>query len=146
MTTPTPPGYIPPPVYSPVPQRTQPLIYTAPKGIYQWTVNHVPYGARNVDVPKGMPRFLAERPVLFGAWAIAMATISYDEWHNYSRLPIPKRLWETTLVYGLLAVVSTVDFMVPLTNAFGIGYAIMLMYQYYNSEGQFTGSGSKGAS
>jgi len=72
--------------------------------------------------------------------------ISYDEWKNYNRLPIPARLWETSLVYGLLAIFSMADFLVPLANAFGLGYAIMLLYQYYNSEGQFTGSGSKGAS
>jgi len=136
----------PPDPYIPAPQNRQPLRYAAPSGLYQRAVNAVPYGARSVDIPRGMPRFLGERPVLMGSWVIAMAVISYDEWKNYSRLPIPARLWETSLVYGLLAIFSMADFLVPLANAFGLGYAIMLLYQYYNSEGQFTGSGSKGAS
>lgn len=67
-----------------------------------------------------------------------MAMVSWDEWDKYHILPRPARLWDTTKVYGILAVASIADSMVPLANAIAIGFVVVLGYQYYNKSGQFT--------
>lgn len=97
------------------------------------------YRPQRTSVPKGVPSFLGNRQVIFMAWAVAMAVICWDEWHNNNILPRPQRLWYGSLLYGLLALVSTVDPMVPLCNAIAIGYDITLLYQYYGKTGQFGG-------
>lgn len=91
----------------------------------------------NVGTPSGVPRFLGARPLLFFAWMCAMGMVSLDEWHTYHILPRPQRLWETSLFFGLLAVLSVFDSAVPLANAIALGYVIVLGYQYYTGTGQF---------
>ena len=101
------------------------------------TISYRPQG--RASVPHGVPRFLGHRRVLLAAWGTSMAVVCYDEWHNNGILPRPQRLWYTSLLYGLLMLVSAIDIMVPLANAIGIGFAITVIYQYYNKTGQFSG-------
>ena len=77
--------------------------------------------------------------VIFGCWAVAMALVSWDEWSNNGILPRPARLWSTTMVYGGLALISVVDGLVPIANAFAIGYTIVLMYEGFTGAGNFSG-------
>lgn len=63
-----------------------------------------------------------------------MITVSFDEWHNLGILPRPARLWDTSLFYGLLVLLGFVDAMVPIVNAFAIGYTLVLLYQYYQGD------------
>lgn len=85
-----------------------------------------------VKTPVGVPNFLGNRAIIINTWIIAMLIISYDEWHNLSIFPRPARLWKATEAYGLLYLFSLIDALVPLANAFAIGYTIVLLYQYYN--------------
>jgi hypothetical protein len=66
---------------------------------------------------------------------ISMCIVGYDEWTTYGLLPRPARLWDTTKVFGMLAILSIVDSAVPLVNALAIGYTVMLGYNYYSSKG-----------
>jgi hypothetical protein len=84
------------------------------------------------------------RSVVFNAWIVAMILIGFDEWHNLGILPRPARLWDTTIVYGLLTMLGFVDIMVPIANALAVGYTIALLYQYYN--GNLTPSSNTGTS
>lgn len=98
----------------------------------------------NRSVPKYMPRWLGNQRILGASWMVAMVIVGFDEWHNLGILPRPARLWDTSIVYGLLALAGIVDIMVPIVNAFAIGYTIMLLWQYYNGTGQFASTkGSK---
>lgn len=92
---------------------------------------------RQVPVPNGVPKFLGNANVLAGAWIGSMILIGFDEWHNNGILPRPARLWYTSLVFGILALVSMFPPIAPLCNALGIGYFIMLLWQYFNGQGQF---------
>jgi hypothetical protein len=94
---------------------------------------------QQVRVPKNVPQFLGNARIIGYAWLAAMIMIGFDEWHNNGILPRPKRLWGASLVYGVLALVGMVDAMVPIANAFAIGYLIMLIWQFYNGQGQFSG-------
>jgi hypothetical protein len=85
----------------------------------------------------GVPVFLSNREVIFMAWLIAMILIGFDEWHNHGILPRPQRLWYTSLTYGILALVSGIDAVVPIANAFALGFTLVLLYQYYQKTGQF---------
>lgn len=85
------------------------------------------------------------------SWVVAMVIIGFDEWHNLHILPRPKRLWNTSLFYGLLTLVSVADIVVPIANAFAVGYTLTLLYQYYNgaitpSTGEQKGKGTTSAS
>jgi hypothetical protein len=93
------------------------------------------------SVPRGIPRFLGNRQIMFGAWAVGMALISWDEWKANNILPRPLRLWETTMVYAILALASTADFMVPICNALAIGYTLVLLYEFFTGGGNFGGPG-----
>lgn len=97
-----------------------------------------PQGPIRVPVSPGVPRFLGARPILFYAWIFAMAMVAWDEWSRYKILPRPARLWDTTKLYGILAIVSVVDVAVPFTNAIAIGFVITLGYQYYSKTGSFS--------
>lgn len=99
--------------------------------------NRIPQQSVRAQIPSNLPAFLRANPVnnrsiVFNAWVIAMIIIGFDEWHNLGILPRPSRLWDATLVYGVLVMVGFVDAMVPLANALAIGYTIMLLWQYYN--------------
>jgi hypothetical protein len=92
---------------------------------------------QQVSMPKGVPAILGNRSVIFSSWAVSMVVVCFDEWHNYHILPRPARLWYTSLTFGLLVLASIPDALVPLANAFAIGFTIMLIWQYYNGSGQF---------
>jgi hypothetical protein len=100
------------------------------RGVYN-RVPAMPGRAANPSVPRGLG-FLNQRPVVFSMWMIAMITVGFDEWHNNNILPRPARLWDTSLLYGMLVLFGFVDPLVPLANAFAIGYTLVLLYQYYN--------------
>lgn len=97
-----------------------------------------------VSVPQGLPQWLGSQRILGASWMAAMIIIGFDEWHNLGILPRPIRLWDTSTVYGILALVGIVDALVPLVNALAIGYTIMLLWQYYNGSGQFASTAKKG--
>lgn len=130
----TPPLPTPPPdAPSTVPVRGyQPVQYAEPSNFYQRAFNKIPAQARYANPGYQTPRLLANRQVVLGSWVIAMIIIGFDEWHNLHILPRPKRLWDTSLFYGLLTLFSVADAVVPIANAFAIGYTLTLLYQYYN--------------
>lgn len=103
-----------------------------------WTRSTLGSPARNVKPPKPVPVFAGNREVIVYAWLIAMIVVGFDEWKNYGILPRPIRLWDTSIVYGLLVLVSVVDAMVPIANALAIGYTIVLIWQYFGGSGQFS--------
>lgn len=90
--------------------------------------------------PSGVPAFLGNREIIFGTWAVSMALVTVDDWKTNNILVRPSRLWGTTLVYAGLALVSTIDALVPIANALAIGYTIVLLYQFFSKQGQFSGS------
>lgn len=94
-------------------------------------------GATRAQVPQGVPAFLGNQRTVVYAWMAAMATITVDEWHRHHMLPRPSRLWWASLFYGMLAIMGMAEGLIPLVNAFAIGYLIRLLWQYYNGEGQF---------
>lgn len=146
MTTPPLP---PPPDTQPV-QTYQPMQYSEPSNFYQRAFNRIPAQARYANPGYNTPRLLQNRQVVLGSWAIAMIIIGFDEWHNLHILPRPKRLWDTSLFYGLLTLFSVADAVVPIANAFAIGYTLTLLWQYYNggitpSTGEDKGKGTTSA-
>lgn len=107
-------------------------------GFLHRTMQNLPNGSGPVvTVPHGIPRFLGARPMLFFAWGVAMIMVSLDEWHTHHILPRPARLWYTSLLFFLLAMVSIIDVAVPIVNLFALGMVITLGYQYYSGSGQF---------
>jgi hypothetical protein len=92
-----------------------------------------------VKVPRNVPPFLGNAKIIGYAWFGSMIMIGIDEWKNNGILPRPKRLWGASVVFGGLALVAAVDALVPIACAFAIGYFIMLVWQFYNGEGQFAG-------
>jgi hypothetical protein len=98
---------------------------------------------RPATLPHKMPQFLANRAVVFSMWIIAMITVGFDEWHNLGILPRPARLWDTSLVYGVLVLLGFVDVMVPISNALAIGFTFQLVFQYF--QGNITPQGAVGA-
>jgi hypothetical protein len=97
--------------------------------------------AQRSRVPSGVPSFLGGRMIIFGSWGAAMALVTWDEWAHNNILPRPLRLWETTMVYAGLALLSVVDAMVPLANALALGYTLVLVYQFFTGGGNFGGPG-----
>lgn len=95
------------------------------------------YQPRRVPVPNGVPRFLGDNHIVGYSWLASMILIGFDEWRNNGILPRPARLWYTSLIYGVLALAGMIPMLTPLVNAFAIGYTIMLLWQYFNGEGQF---------
>jgi hypothetical protein len=71
-----------------------------------------------------------------------MGLVTWDEWVTNAILPRPLRLWETTLVYAGLALLSAADPLVPVANALAIGYTIVLLYQFFTGGGNFGGPGA----
>lgn len=102
--------------------------------------------AQHVNVPRGVPQFMGNATVIIMAWGIAIAIIFWDEWKTHGVFARPSRLWWTTLVYGILAVVGMSGAVLPIANALAIGYTIVLAWQYFNGTGQFasTGGGTGG--
>jgi hypothetical protein len=154
MTTPInptavyPPGYYPPPGPPPpnTPGPAAPYSVVQPNFVNRaW--NRIPQQNPTANIPRGMPQFLRSGPinnrsVVFNAWMIAMIVVGFDEWHNLGILPRPARLWDTSLVYGLLVMLGFVDAMVPIANALAIGYTFQLIWQYF--QGNLTPSTGQG--
>jgi hypothetical protein len=119
-------------------QKQQQPQQTGPTGKQTAARQQVTRQVRNqANIPRGMPRFLGNRQVLVGSWFIAIALVSWDEWDRNGILPRPLRLWDVTMVYAGLAVVSVIDVLVPIANALAIGYTVVLLYQFFNGTGQF---------
>lgn len=91
-----------------------------------------------VEVPRPLPQFLGSQRIIVYAWGLSMAIIAVDEWKRHEMLPRPSRLWWATLFYGMLAIGGIIPSLVPLMNALAVGYTIMLLWQFYNKEGQFS--------
>jgi hypothetical protein len=92
---------------------------------------------RKVGTPKWAPSFLGHRTVLGTTWLISMVVVGVDDWHNNGVLPRPSRLWYTSLAFGLMALASIVEALVPIINLIAIGFTLMLIWQYFNKTGQF---------
>jgi hypothetical protein len=118
------------------------LHYTPPgqnvnaPGPFTRAYNRIPQQSPRVTMPDKVPKFLRSAPltnrsIVFNMWIIAMITVGFDEWHNLGILPRPARLWDTSLVYGVLVLAGIVDALVPLVNALAIGYTITLLVQYF---------------
>jgi hypothetical protein len=98
----------------------------------------MPGGGNTVQTPSFLPKFLGSRALILFAWAAAMALVSADEWKTYHILPRPARLWDTSLMFFLIAGASSFDALVPICTIFAIGMVISLAYNYYQGTGQFT--------
>jgi hypothetical protein len=112
-----------------------------------WNSTMMSVGSSNapVNIPKPLPKMLGSRPIIFYSWMVALILVGYDEWHTLGVIPRPSRFWYTSLLYGLLVIISIPDAMVPLANALAIGYTFYLIWQYFNGGGQFTNPPSKTA-
>lgn len=88
------------------------------------------------SVPRGVPGWLGDREVIFMTWGVSMILVSWDEWSVNDILPRPMRLWETTWVYAILAVLS-IGPLTPLMNALAIGFTIVLLWQFISKTGAF---------
>lgn len=106
---------------------------SAPRRIISWTPPE--HGQSNP--PRPVPQWLGNARIIGYAWVASMVIVGFDEWKNHGILPRPARLWDTSIVYGLLALASVVDPLIPLLNALAVGYTFMLLWQFYNGEGQF---------
>lgn len=140
------------PVYTP--QGGQPVYFPRrglnapvqqPQGRLSRMWNRVPQQPARSDSWNHLPAplrhgALNNRSVVFNMWIVAMILVSFDEWHNLGILPRPARLWDTTLIYGVLVLLGFVDAMVPLSNALAIGYTIVLLVQYF--QGNITPEGN----
>lgn len=124
-------------VSSPSPPPSAPRSFDYSNSRIYGLMQRAPGGSQPVNVQKPFPKFLGSRALILLSWVAAMIMVSLDEWHTYHILPRPARLWYTTLTYGLLAVVSTIEIAVPLTTMLAIGFTIAVAYQYYTGTGQF---------
>lgn len=93
--------------------------------------------ATQTTVPKGVPQFLGNQRTITYAWFAAMGVIVVDEWKNNHIIARPARLWWASVFYGLLALGGMITSLIPLMNALAIGYLFVLLWQWYNGEGQF---------
>lgn len=85
---------------------------------------------RQLDVPSGVPAILGNRNLLITMWFLGMVLIGLDEYSNYKViLPRPVRFWRGSFVYAGLGLLSFSDPMVPLANAFAVGYTFVLAYR-----------------
>jgi hypothetical protein len=115
-------------------------------GIFSRTANRIPARPQTVDNPlsRQMPQFLRgtlnNRAIVFNMWLISMIIVGFDEWHNLGILPRPARLWDTSLLYGLLVIAGFVDAAVPIANILAIGFTIALATKYF--QGGITPNGS----
>jgi|SRR5215469_14517229 len=98
-----------------------------------------------VNIPKQMPAFFGDRRIIMNAWFAAIVFVAYDEWVNYGVLPRPSRLWYTSLLYGMLMLLSVADPVVPFANLLAIGFTFVLLYQLMGQTGQFTKSAGANA-
>lgn len=70
------------------------------------------------------------RVVLLVSFFVAIAIITYQEVHDGSQIPRPKRYISAGMVYGLLGVLAPfVGY--PVTGALGVGMVLALIWQHY---------------
>lgn len=110
-------------------------------GFIQKMLGAIPDTRMQVNVPSAVPNWMGNKKIIVASWFTAMIFIAFDEWHNYGVLPRPQRLWDAAIVYGLLAILSSVDPIAPIANMLAIGFTMALAYQYYSGTGQFAGTG-----
>lgn len=99
----------------------------------------VPSGLSD-SLPYWLRGSLNNRAIVFNMWLVAMIIIGFDEWHNLGILPRPARMWDTSLLYGLLIIGGFVDLAVPIMNMLAIGFTIALAVKYF--QGGITPGGS----
>jgi hypothetical protein len=87
--------------------------------------------------PFGLPGWMGNRRIITAAWVSSMIIVGFDDWKNHGVLPRPSRLWYSSVVYGILALLSMAEPLVPICNALAVGYAVTLLWQYYNGTGAF---------
>jgi len=118
---------------NPPPLETAPPALNASPGRISSIANHLTrYSGtyRQVaSIPRGMPRFLANRTMLLAFWLIAMILVASDEWSLGFKFPRPARLWYASLTYFALFILSQSDFLTPICNALGGGYVVVLLYE-----------------
>jgi hypothetical protein len=120
------------------------------QGVFSRTQSRIPQQQQVVNNPLSnrLPGFLRgslnNRAIVFNMWLIAMIFIGYDEWHNLGILPRPARLWDTSLLYGLLVIAGFVDVAVPIANLLAIGFTIALAWKFF--QGGITPSASTSTS
>jgi hypothetical protein len=119
--------------------RTEYVYVTDKDGNQQRTVQR---SYSPVSTPKGVPRILGNREVIFGLWIVAMGLVSWDEWTTNGILPRPMRLWHTTWVYAGLLLLSISDRLLPIANALAFGYTLILVYQFFQGTGSFGAEGA----
>lgn len=103
----------------------------------QRVISWRPQPHAQVNMPRPIPQWLGNARIIGYSWVAAMILVGFDEWKNHGILPRPVRLWDTSIVFGLLALASVVEPLIGLLNALAIGYVIMLLWQFYNGQGQF---------
>lgn len=106
-------------------------------GWYNHARNTLGAPSRNVSVPRPVPQWLGNNKIVSYSWLVAMVLVGFDEWKNHGILPRPVRLWDTSIVYGLLALLAFIEPLTPIANALAIGYTVVLLYQFYSKSGQF---------
>jgi hypothetical protein len=109
-------------------------------GQRRYGLSYVRNEKRQVNTPNWAPSFLGHRSVLATTWIISMVVVGVDDWHNNGVLPRPSRLWYTSLAFGLMALASIVEALTPIINLIAIGFTIMLIWQYFSKQGQFSGA------
>lgn len=125
------------------PPKTE-YVYVQDKGTNarRGRLTYTPKQPQQAPVPRGVPSLLGNRAIIFGTWAVSMTLAGVDEWRVHGLLARPLRLWEVTLVYAGLALLSMIDAFVPIANAFAIGYTVVLVYQFFTGGGNFGGPGA----
>jgi len=94
----------------------------------------------------GLPRAFSNRQFITAAWAISMIIVSYDEIKTYHVAPRPKRLFDTSMVYLGLMLVSVAGALVPIANLLAAGFTLAVAWDLFNASGQFARDGSPGIS
>jgi hypothetical protein len=107
---------------------------SGPGRVFSWR----PPPQVKVKTPHGVPSAFGNAQIIGYAWITSMILVGFDEWKNNGILPRPVRLWDTSIVYGLLALLALIPPIVPIANALAIGYTIVLLWQFYNGQGQFS--------
>lgn len=141
LASPAEEGGAPPPGPAPEPQPVPGAVRRALARAGRFTWNAVPGRQRADRVPMDprlpLPGWLADRRVLVACWASTLVFIALHERQLGYPLPRPARLWAASALYAILMAAGSVEPLVPLTSALGIGYAVAVAMQYYDKAGIF---------
>jgi hypothetical protein len=127
--------------------RTEYVLVT-PKGSQQRTPGYrVAYQGRTPQNPRvpGLPQWMANKEIIFGAWFGTMVLVSLDDWKNNGILPRPMRLWYTSGVFFILAGLSIIDILAPLMSVLAVGFFFAVLWQYLTGTGQFVNTNPNAA-